>query len=138
MDYFLLIVTVISFGVATKFKGRKWYYKVRWRPLALQCLFFYGMLSLVGWVYIMVLIAGTVVIFFLPSWHDMRLLPAFRYQAGKGDGSSLCHNPMHVSWGYLRVGGTGRTKARPRDTLHTDTDRLPPWFSLFSPVPENT
>lgn len=39
MDYFLLIVTVIFFWVATKFKGQKWYYKIRWRPLALLCLF---------------------------------------------------------------------------------------------------
>lgn len=39
MDYFLLIVTVIFFWVATKFKGQKWYHKIRWRPLALQCLF---------------------------------------------------------------------------------------------------
>ena len=39
MDYVLLIVTVIFFWVATKFKGQKWYHKIRWRPLALQCLF---------------------------------------------------------------------------------------------------
>lgn len=130
----------IFFWVATKFKGQKRILKIRWRPLALQCLFFLWHAFLGGLSVFMVLIAGTIVIFFffLTLITAMRFLPTFRYQAGWGQVLPL---PSPHACNLMLSQGRGNRQDKglsQRCYSHIDLDLVPPQVSLFYPISENT
>lgn len=76
--------------------------------------------------------------FFSYSHYSYEIPTYLQIPSWVGGRSFLCRHPMLVTWCYLRVEETGKTKARPRDTLHIDTDLVPPQVSLFYPISENT